>query len=212
MQIFLPNFKCVRYPVKLPARKLLVIYHVWLRYANFIYLCTIEKYNLFILQSHFPGNISLSPSLSLCLFPFLYLPPPFSVSLLHFTLSTILNFKFAVGISTLTQLVLLIFDFILHFFFVPCCKNISNASHFVDHSNQTQALRLMLLQCTEVQWGRCRAGQGRAGQGYVVGFVVDSAAKQIKTFARKMPLNELQHYCCLLLLSPLLLLWLSKCS
>lgn len=54
--------------------------------------------------------------------------------------------------------------------------------------------------------------QGRAGQGYVVGFVVDSAAKQIKTFARKMPLNELQHYCCLLLLSLLLLLWLSKCS
>lgn len=113
------------------------------------------------------------------------------------------------GISTLTQLVLLIFDFILHFFFVACCKNISNASHFVDHSNQTQALRLMLLQCTEVQWGRCRA---RAVQGYVVDFVVDSATKQIKTFARKMHLNELQHYCCLLLLSPLLLLWLSKCS
>lgn len=88
--------------------------------------------------------------------------PSSSISLLHFTLSTILNFKFAVGISTLTQLVLLIFDFILHFFFFfACCKNISNASHFVDHSNQTQALRLMLLQCTEVQWGRCRAGQGR---------------------------------------------------
>lgn len=125
MQIFLPNFKCVKYPVKLPARKLLVIYHVWLRYANFIYLRTIEKYNLFILQSHFPGNISLSPSLSLCLFPSLSLESPsspFSVSLLHFTLSTILNFKFAVGISTLTQLVLLIFDFILHFFLLLVAK------------------------------------------------------------------------------------------
>lgn len=124
----------------------------------------------------------------------------------HFTLSTILNFKFGVGISTLTQLVLLIL-ILFRIFFVACCKNISNASHFVDHSNQTQALRLMLLQ------GRAEGVvQGRAGQGYVVGFVVDSAAKQIKTFARKMPLNELQHYCCLLLLSLLLLLWLSKCS
>lgn len=79
MQKFLPNFKCVKYPVKLPARKLLVIYHVWLRYANFIYLRTIEKHDLFILQSHCPGNISLSLSLSM--------PVPLSLALFRLPLS-----------------------------------------------------------------------------------------------------------------------------
>lgn len=62
------------------------------------------------------------------------------------------------------------FDFILFlflfssFFFllqlVASCKNISNASHFVDHSNRTQALRSMLLQgCIAVQ------GCGKGGRG-----------------------------------------------
>lgn len=150
-----------------------------------------------------PLSLSMPVPLSLALFRL-----PLSLFfILPFRLFSISNLLWEFQLSlNLFYLFLILFSI---FFFVACCKNISNASHFVDHSNQTQALRLMLLQCTEVQWGRCRA---RAGQGYVVGFVVDSAAKQIKTFARKMPLNELQHYCCLLLLSPLLLLWLSKCS